>query len=199
MANLLYFAASFFAAAVLPGMNMLLVMSFALSIGFKKAFWLIFGQTTGIALTTLVCAVGIGAIILNFPQFFTIIKICGGLYLLYTAYGIFRSTTKMHLENVDKEVSNKALFIQGLTCSISNPLVWVFLSSLLPKALSSQPSFFMVFLSVFLASICEFIAACFYALGGATFKKFLSSKANLMSRISAIIIGIIALILIFSK
>lgn len=177
---------------------MILAMSFGLSIGYFRALWLIFGQVCSIILVTLICGFGLGLLMAKFPQIFHIIKIIGGIYILFIAFKMYKNATKIDIKKVEANIAKSALFTQGFVISFTNPKAWILIGSILPKFLQNGENFALN-LGILTALIALIECCCLniYAFGGAMFKKFMNQKAGLINKISAFMIVILGLLIIF--
>ena len=81
---------------------MTLAMTLGMSIGVKRAMWMMLGELSGVGLVAALSAFGVAALLLNYPNVFTAFKYLGGAYLLYLGIQMWRSRGKMAL-NTDNE------------------------------------------------------------------------------------------------
>lgn len=191
------FIATYALISILPGINMMFAMSIGLSFGFKKALIAIFGLLISLGILSFICGVGIGVLIVKIPIFMFLIKILGGAYLLYMSYKIYKSSANLTLQTIPN-LSKKELFTQGFICNMANPKAWIFIGALLPKFLDSQNILSArLFILIAIMLIIEFCSLMIYATGGAAFRKFMSDKIGVISKISAILIALVAILLIF--
>lgn len=185
------------AVAFLPGIDMSLALSLSLSLGHKKTLFMIFGGTLSLMIVALICAIGVGTLILNHPEIFRVFKLLAGIYILYTAYKIARSSLRVESFKVEKEVSKQTLFIQGFIADFSNPKAWIFMATLLPPFLDKTSLInSRLFIIISLIGIIQLIAFNAYALGGAMFRIFMNKYLNILSFLSAILLGIVGIWLI---
>jgi len=97
------------------------------------------GLVTGIIIHTTLLAFGVSAIIKENEYLYFIIKLLGALYLLFLAYKVYRSDSKLDLESeVISRKNLKGLFIQGFFMNVLNPKVTIFFLALFPGFLFSD-------------------------------------------------------------
>ncbi|MBQ9292275.1 MAG: LysE family translocator [Campylobacter sp.] len=191
------FIATYALISILPGINMMFAMSIGLSFGLKKALIAIFGLLISRGILSFIFGVGIGVLIVKIPIFMFLIKILGGAYLLYMSYKIYKSSANLTLQTIPN-LSKKELFTQGFICNMANPKAWIFIGALLPKFLDSQNILSArLFILIAIMLIIEFCSLMIYATGGAAFRKFMSDKISIISKFSAILIALVAILLIF--
>ena len=188
------FITTFAAASYLPGLNMTMALSLSLNLGYKKTLFMIFGGVLGLGFVSVVCALGASAVIINKPDIFAVLKVVGGIYIIYLGFKMFFTTSSKYSHQAPKSISNLALFIQGFMICNINPKAWIFLVTLLPPFLDkNNPVNFKMFFLIFIIMIIEFISYNTYTLGGAMFKKFMKEYAYILEKISAslmVVIGI---------
>ena len=149
--------------AISPGPTFIYVAKNSIAISRKHGLFTALGTGTGAALFGLLAVMGLQAILLAVPSAYLILKIFGGLYLLWIAFKIIRHAKEpMHSEqDVAAQMSFAQAYRLGLITQLSNPKIAVILASiftaLLPKDI---PSYYYVVLPI----LCFFIDAGWYSL-----------------------------------
>ena len=92
---LLSYGAFLFAIAS-PGPNVLAVMGTSMSVSRSSGIALAMGVATGSFTWAVLTALGLSALLASYAAALTVIKIAGGLYLLWLAYKAFRSAASAH-------------------------------------------------------------------------------------------------------
>ncbi len=97
------------------------------------------GLMTGCLVHTTLVAFGVSVIISENETLFLTIKVFGAIYLLYLAYQVFRSDSKVSLnsENIPKK-NLLQLFKQGFIMNVLNPKVSIFFLAFFPGFLFSE-------------------------------------------------------------
>lgn len=131
-------AYSVFLVSILsPGPNILAIMGTSMSVGRSSGLALALGVASGSMIWATLTALGLTAIIASYAILLTVIKIVGGLFLLWLAYKAFRSAASAH--DIDAIVSDDegrgwtGFFFKGLTVQMTNPkaaLAWIAIISL---------------------------------------------------------------------
>ena len=83
---------TFFPITISPGPANLLLSSTSAQFGIRRTLPLMWGIVVVFAIQIGIVGIGIGEIVFRFPQFFTIFKVIGALYLFYLALLFFRSS-----------------------------------------------------------------------------------------------------------
>jgi threonine/homoserine/homoserine lactone efflux protein len=174
------FIPTFIAVSITPGMCMTLAMSLGMSVGLKRALWMMGGELVGVAIVAVASVVGVAVVMLQFPEFFVILKLVGGIYLIYLGLQLWRSRGKMAVCAANSgEISRKALALQGFVTAVANPKGWAFFIALLPPFIdASRPlaSQLTILLSIILS--IEFLSLLLYALGGSSLRKILQQERH---------------------
>jgi homoserine/homoserine lactone efflux protein len=176
---------------------MTLAMTMGMTIGVRRALWMMAGELVGVALVAILAAVGVAALLLNYPTAFNAFKIIGGLYLGFIGVQMWLSRGKMAIKtdvSNDKPASRAELALQGFMTAVSNPKGWAFFVALLPPFLSRDSSLFnqlLILVSIIL--VLEFMCLLIYASGGVTLRSILMKNSNVrvMNRIAgSLMIGV---------
>lgn len=187
--------------AISPGPTFIYVAKNSIAISRKHGLFTALGTGTGAALFGLLAVMGLQAILLAVPSAYWVLKVCGGLYLLWIAYKIIKHAKEpMDSPNGSAEpMSYKQAYRLGLITQMSNPKIAVILASiftaLLPKDI---PTYFYVVLPM----LCFFIDAGWYSLVAVALsaegprKVYLKSKA-LFDRVAGGVMTVLGLKLIF--
>lgn len=197
IALLSVFVPTFFFVSITPGLCMTLAMTMGMTIGVRRALWMMAGELVGVALVAILAAVGVAALLLNYPTAFNAFKIIGGLYLGFIGVQMWLSRGKMAIKtdvSNDKPASRAELALQGFMTAVSNPKGWAFFVALLPPFLSRDSSLFnqlLILVSIIL--VLEFMCLLIYASGGVTLRSILMKNSNVrvMNRIAgSLMIGV---------
>ncbi|ALP43754.1 amino acid transporter LysE [Aeromonas schubertii] len=188
-AILALFIPTFFFVSVTPGMCMTLAMTLGMSIGLRRTLHMMWGELVGVGLVSVLSALGVAAVMLNYPTLFHLFKYVGGAYLLWLGIQLWRSRGSMALGQASAQSGSSAwtLATQGFVTAIANPKGWAFMISLLPPFISTErPLGPQVTTLVALILLIEFSCLVLYASGGRTLRHFLARGGNvrLMNRIA---------------
>lgn len=183
------FLPTFFFVSITPGMCMTLAMTMGMTIGVRRSLWMMMGELLGVALVVTCAAVGVAALILNYPTIFKIFKYGGGAYLVYIGVQMYLSRGHMSIRPSDqrKNTSRRELAVQGFITAVANPKGWAFFVVLLPPFLSvERPLFIQLFTLLAIILSIEFLCLLLYATGGRTLSALLIHDGNvkIMNRIA---------------
>ena len=88
METLLPLASYALVASITPGPNNIMLTASGISFGFKKTVPHMLGIPLGFGIQLILCAYGLGSILLRVPQAYLGLKIFGTGYLLYLAWSL---------------------------------------------------------------------------------------------------------------
>ena len=117
-----------------PGPDNLMVLGLGMSKGRKQGMVFGLGCALGCLSHTFLAVIGVSAIIAASPTAFTLLRIGGGLYLVYLGIGALRSTGGQRADKAGAPTQSlRSLFMKGLLANAINPKVVLFFLSLLPQ------------------------------------------------------------------
>ncbi len=188
------FIPTFFFVSITPGMCMTLAMTLGMSIGIKRALWMMIGELVGVGLVATLSSIGVAALLLNYPSVFIALKYVGGAYLLYVGVQMWMSRGKMAIasEGENHQTKRSALVTQGFITAIANPKGWAFFIALLPPFLTpDQPLAPQLASLIAIILTLEFCCLLIYASGGRTLRSVLLKSGNvrIMNRIAGSLIA----------
>lgn len=125
---------------VVPGPDMIYLLSRTIAQGKKAGFAAALGINLGGYFHLTAAILGISAIIATSAIAFNILKYCGAAYLIYIGFKAVLSNSPSAIDSSDNEarLSIKAIFWQGFISDVLNPKVAIFFISLLPQFIQSD-------------------------------------------------------------
>lgn len=157
-ANLLAFLVAATVIIVIPGPGVLFTIGRALTHGRRAALVSVLSHQLGVFAMVVLVAAGMGTLVAASAVALTIVKIGGGLYLIYIGAQAIRERKSLRaaLESKDAQpTSYRRLIRQGFVVGVTNPKAIIFFSAVLPqfvdRASGSVPLQMLVLGSMFLA------------------------------------------------
>lgn len=136
-ANLLAFLAAATIIIVIPGPGVLFTIGRALTHGKRAALVSVLAHSLGVFAMVVLVAAGLGTLVAASAVALTIIKIGGGLYLIYIGAQAIRERKSLRAALETKvpaqPVSYRRLFRQGVVVGVTNPKAIIFFSAVLPQ------------------------------------------------------------------
>lgn len=120
-----------------PGPNVMAVIGTSMSVSRRSGIFLALGVATGSFTWAMLTALGLSALLATYASAITIIKVVGGLYLLWLAFKAFKSAASSHdleAKKLDgKTRSPVGYAVRGYVIQMTNPkaaLSWIAIISL---------------------------------------------------------------------
>ena len=129
---MLFFSTSII-LALIPGPDNIFVLTHSILHGFRSGIIVILGLSTGVFLHTIAVALGVSVIFQTSPYAFDILKVIGGVYLLYLAFQAFQAGSSSLLNKENMILSPKKIYLRGILMSSTNPKVAIFFLAFLPQ------------------------------------------------------------------
>jgi threonine/homoserine/homoserine lactone efflux protein len=173
---------------LVPGPDFLFIASRSAGQGIKAGIAASFGVGAGTLVHIFAAAFGISAVLAASPTAYQVIKILGGVYLLYMGITMLLSKTKSPTQNLvaAPKASLKRVFYQGFLTNTLNPKVALFFIAFVPQFIAPDSSNIIIsflvlgFIFSFNGLIWCLIVAWFSASAGAIIKhnQYLSITAK---------------------
>jgi threonine/homoserine/homoserine lactone efflux protein len=133
--QLIAFALTSAVVIAIPGPSVLFVVGRALADGRRVALLSVVGNALGEYVQVIAVAFGIGALAEQSVAAFTVIKVLGGVYLIYLGIRTFRrrgSLVAVFGEQPQVR-SHRRSFMEGFVVGVTNPKTIIFLAAILPQ------------------------------------------------------------------
>ena len=121
MESLLPLATFAFVSSITPGPNNIMLTSSGILFGFVRSIPHMLGITFGFGVMLVLCAAGIGSLILAVPAIHVVLKTLGSAYLLYLAWQL----RSMAFRQDDRSSAQPMSFIGAALFQFANPKAWV--------------------------------------------------------------------------
>ncbi|MGQ7804133.1 homoserine/threonine efflux transporter [Hafnia alvei] len=123
-----------------PGANLFVVVQTSLSSGRRAGVHTGLGVALGDAIYSGLGLFGMVALMTQFESLFSIIKIAGGVYLLWYAYGVVKNQNDIQIGTLHTLVPGEGavFFRRGLITDLSNPQTVLFFISIFSVTLSAE-------------------------------------------------------------
>lgn len=163
---------AFLLSIMSPGPNILAILGTSMAVGRRSGTALALGVASGSWCWAILTAAGLSALLASYAAALTVIKVVGGLYLLWLAYKAFRSAASAHdieatrLAGGDRSPSG--YWLRGFVIQMTNPkaaLAWIAVISL---GLQPGAPLWVAFAIVVGTGIFSTAIHCLYALAFST-------------------------------
>ncbi|MEN9946053.1 MAG: hypothetical protein RLZZ293_439 [Pseudomonadota bacterium] len=185
-----------FSTAITPGPNNLMIMLSGVTFGFRRSLPHYFGICIGFPSMVFLVGLGMGEIFQYMPILHIIIQYLGATYMLYLAWLLISSATKLEIPEANKKpfTFGKALLFQWV-----NPKAWIMAIGVF--ATYSQlniNTLTQTFIITLIYLINCVICATIWLVGGISLSKYLTNPCHLRYfNLTMGILLILSIILIF--
>lgn len=186
-----------------PGPSMALISRNSARFGFRHIHFTILGIITSITVYSILAVLGVGALIILYPNAFKIFKTIGSCYIIYLGVKIFLSTFKKAKSETSAKVTEAGRFkqyITGLLTDLANPLSIVGITSIILGFINVNDGILTKFIYLILTIFTAFLYAYSYAFlfGNPISKKFIEPRLFIFERIAGVMVSIVGLVFIYN-
>lgn len=142
---------------IVPGQDMMIVMSRSVAQGSLAGVVTAAGVALGLMGHTILATLGLGAILRTSEWLFLALKIAGAIYLIYLGISLLRSGRTELALPTDSIRPLPRLFLDGAFCNIANPKIAVFYLAFLPQFVAPDAAY--PALSVFVLGVAYAVLA----------------------------------------
>lgn len=196
----LYFT-SVIILTILPGPDLIFLITQGLTKGKKEAVFTAFGLGSGCFFHTMLAAFGVSVIFQKSEIAFNLLKIAGVIYLIYIALKNWQTANNFKF---DTQNTAQAGFVKGVTMNLLNPKVILFYLAFLPQFVPADTNsvcLYMLMLGLIFAATALIILPIVAVISAELNKIFLLNKKLMVvvNKLGAITIFALAIFLAFSQ
>ena len=203
----IYFLTASVLLTLAPGPDILYLLTKSLADGARSGIILACGLISGIVFHTTLVMVGVAALIKSSATAMLLLKIFGAAYLLFLAFGAFKSAREGKKISLSKTIAKKSLtslYKRGVLMNVLNPKVLLFFLAFLPQFVdlsSDSASLQILFLGFVFAAQALIIFSVTAIFAGRVRNLILRKKdiGQILNLVEAAVLAIIAVGLIVSK
>lgn len=119
--TLIIFCATVMPLIFTPGPDVIYVTTRGIAQGRQAALISTLGICTGYVLHTLLAVLGLTALVYASESLFSVVRYAGAAYLLYLGIKAIRSKSPIEFKGDQRLLSNRRIFLTGVTTSVMNP------------------------------------------------------------------------------
>ena len=137
-AQIILFLVTSVAVILVPGQDLVLVLSRGVGQGVSAGISTAAGVSLGLLGHTMLAAFGFGAILMASELLFALVKYIGAAYLVYLGISLIRSNRSGLALGSARAGSLKRAFLTGALSNISNPKITIFYLAFLPQFIAAD-------------------------------------------------------------
>ena len=164
-----------FVSSITPGPNNVMLFASGVNFGMRRTIPHAVGISVGFACLLLAVGLGLGAVLQLYPPLFTVIKVAGGLYMLWLAWRISQSGP---VEIRDSHAQPLTL-LQASLFQWVNPEAWVMAMVAMSTYTNEGNYLFNVAIVTFVFCVVNFPSVTIWAGFGTIMRKFLQDPVKL--------------------
>lgn len=183
---------------LIPGTGVIYVLTHGLLRPSSYVWSASLGCTLGIVPHIAASAFGVAALLHASAMAFQLVKYAGAAYLLYLAYGMWKDSAKLSLDQDDKTLqkNHRQTILNGLLINILNPKLSIFFLAFLPQFIAptvAHPIFEMITLGGFFMALTLGVFLL-YGFCASFLRQFILQKPKLLQKIQRGFAGIFVLL-----
>jgi len=164
-----------FVSSITPGPNNIMLFASGLNFGMRRTWPHAMGIAFGFGVLLAAVGLGLGVMLERFPVIFTLIKVCGGAYMLYLAWMIANSGPV----EVKTGSARPMKFYEAALFQWVNPKAWVM--AVVAMATYTQEGEYYLNVAIVVFSFCfvNFPSVAIWAGFGVALRNFLEDPVKL--------------------
>ena len=168
--------------------------------GVGKCVWSALGDVTANLIQATLVIFVIGSFFSESSTILNIFKWIGIIYILYLAYDIYKSRPKNISNKEQIKKTNLSFFRDGFLVAGTSPKAWMFFPFIFPQFIDFNSNLltqFIILITTYV--VLDFLSLIGYAMLAQKLIKWITANPKTINTISASVLVIIALIIVFTQ
>ena len=185
---------------ITPGTPRVVIISYSMNYGLQKCIWTALGDITANLIQATLVIFVLGSFFSDNPNFLSILKWIGVIYLLYLAYDVYKTAPKNINSDVISSKSFFSFFKDGFLVAGTSPKAWLFFPLIFPQFIDFNSNYvvqFFILITTYV--VLDFLSLIGYALLAQKLITWIKTNPKTINTISASVLVLIALIIIISQ
>ena len=185
---------------ITPGTPRIVIISYSMNYGVQKCIWTALGDITANLIQATLVIFVLGSFFSDNPNFLSILKWIGVIYLLYLAYDVYKTAPKNINSDVISSKSFFSFFKDGFLVAGTSPTAWLFFPLIFPQFIDFNSNYIVQFLILITTYVVlDFLSLIGYALLAQKLIIWIKANPKTINTISASVLVIIAVIIIVTQ
>ena len=182
---------------ITPGTPRIVIISYSMNYGVQKCIWTALGDITANLIQATLVIFVLGSFFSDNPNFLSILKWIGVIYLLYLAYDVYKTAPKNINSDVISSKSFFSFFKDGFLVAGTSPKAWLFFPLIFPQFIDFNSNYIVqFFILITTYVVLDFLSLIGYALLAQKLITWIKTNPKTINTISASVLVLIALIII---
>ena len=185
---------------ITPGTPRIVIISYSMNYGIQKCIWTALGDITANLIQATLVIFVLGSFFSDNPNFLSILKWIGVIYLLYLAYDVYKTAPKNINSDVISSKSFFSFFKDGFLVAGTSPKAWLFFPLIFPQFIDFNSNYvvqFFILITTYI--VLDFLSLIGYALLAQKLITWIKTNPKTINSISASVLILIALIIIVTQ
>ena len=164
--------------------------------GIQKCIWTALGDITANLIQATLVIFVLGSFFSDNPNFLSILKWIGVIYLLYLAYDVYKTAPKNINSDVISSKSFFSFFKDGFLVAGTSPKAWLFFPLIFPQFIDFNSNYvvqFFILITTYV--VLDFLSLVAYAMLARKLIVWIRTNPKVINTISASVLIIIAIII----
>ena len=185
---------------ITPGTPRIIIVSYSMNYGVQKCAWTALGDITANFIQATLVIFVLGNFFIDNPNFLSIFKWIGVVYLFFLAYDVYKSTPKVINSKIITTKSLFSFYKDGFLVAGTSPKAWLFFPLIFPQFIDFNSNYVIQFFILILTYIVlDFLSLIGYALLAQKLISRIKTNPQTINTISASVLIVIALIILISQ
>ena len=185
---------------ITPGTPRIVIISYSMNYGVQKCIWTALGDITANLIQATLVIFFLGSFFSDNPNFLSILKWIGVIYLLYLAYDVYKSSPKEINSEIITAKSFFSFFKDGFLVAGTSPKAWLFFPLIFPQFIDFNSNYVVQFFILIITYVVlDFLSLIGYALLAQKLILWIKANPKTINTISASVLILIALIIIVTQ
>ena len=185
---------------ITPGTPRVVIISYSMNYGVSKCVWSALGDVTANLIQATLVIFVIGSFFSENYLILNVFKWIGVIYILYLAYDIYKSRPKSISSEGEIKKTNLSFFRDGFLVAGTSPKAWMFFPFIFPQFIDFNSNLlpqFTILITTYI--VLDFLSLIGYAILAQKLIKWITANPKTINTISASVLVMIALIIIFTQ
>ena len=185
---------------ITPGTPRIVIISYSMNYGVGKCVWSALGDITANLIQATLVIFVIGSFFSENSTILNLFKWIGIIYILYLAYDIYKSRPKNISNKEEIKKTNLSFFRDGFLVAGTSPKAWMFFPFIFPQFIDFNSNLltqFTILITTYV--VLDFLSLIGYAVLAQKLIKWITANPKTINTISASVLVIIALIIVFTQ
>ena len=185
---------------ITPGTPRIVIISYSMNYGIQKCIWTALGDITANLIQATLVIFVLGSFFSDNPNFLSILKWIGVIYLLYLAYDVYKTAPKNINSDVISSKSFFSFFKDGFLVAGTSPKAWMFFPLIFPQFIDFNSNYLVQFIILITTYVVlDFLSLIAYAVLAQKLIKWIKANPKTINTISASVLVFIAGIIVVTQ